>query len=60
MTTIMGRMATYSGGKINWEDAINSDNILVPDKFGWDVNPPVMPNADGSYAIPIPGVTKVL
>ena len=60
MTAIMGRMATYSGVEIKWEDAINSDNILVPDKFGWDVNPPVMPNPDGSYPIPIPGVTKVL
>jgi len=25
----------------------------------WDANPPVMPMADGSYPIAVPGVTKL-
>jgi hypothetical protein len=32
----------------------------MPERYAWDANPPVMPDADGRYAIPIPGVTEVL
>jgi predicted dehydrogenase len=60
MTAIMGRMATYSGVEIHWDDALNSDIKLVPDTFSWDGNPPVMPDKDGVYAVPVPGVTKVI
>lgn len=60
LSSIMGRMATYSGQEIAWEDALNSDLKLVPDKFGWDVDPPVMPDAKGRYAIAVPGVTRVI
>lgn len=62
MTAIMGRMATYSGKKITWDRALASKDKLVPDsdKLDWAVNPPVMPSADGTYAAPIPGKTRVL
>lgn len=60
MTAIFGRMATYSGVEIKWDDAINSNIKLVPDTFGWDVNPPVLPDNEGFYPIPVPGVTKVI
>lgn len=60
MTSILGRMATYSGQTIEWKDAINSTIDLSPAKYDWNANPPVMPDADGYYAIPVPGVTKVV
>ena len=60
MTSILGRMATYSGQVIEWEDAINSDLSLMPKKFAWDAEPPILPNDDGYYPIAIPGKTKVL
>ncbi|MEQ8882384.1 MAG: dehydrogenase, partial [Cyclobacteriaceae bacterium] len=60
LTAIMGRMATYSGQVITWDEALNSTDVLVPEKFGWDVNPPVMPDENGMYPIPTPGVTQVL
>jgi len=60
MTAILGRMATYSGQMITWDEAINSDHKLVPDTFGWDVLPPVLPDESGFYPIPMPGITKVL
>ena len=60
MTSILGRMATYSGQVIEWDDAINSDLSLMPKKFAWDAEPPVLPNKDGYYPIAIPGQTKVL
>ena len=36
MTSIFGRMATYSGQKINWDDAIASTTALVPVAYDWD------------------------
>ena len=60
MTAIMGRMATYSGQVVEWEEALNSELSLMPERFAWDANPPVMPDADGRYAVPAPGVTRAL
>ena len=60
MTAIMGRMATYSGKRIDWDKALASGQRLVPDSkdLSWDGDAPVMPMADGSYAIPMPGKTR--
>ena len=60
MTAILGRMATYSGQLITFEDALNKGRSIMPNEFGWDVDPPVLPNADGYYSAPVPGVTEVL
>jgi myo-inositol 2-dehydrogenase/D-chiro-inositol 1-dehydrogenase len=62
MTAILGRMATYSGQPIKWEDALKSDVVISPvEKYtSFDDEPPTKPNADGSYARPIPGKTKVV
>ncbi len=60
MSAILGRMATYSGQMISWDDALNSDLSLMPTRYAWDANPPIMPDADGNYPVPVPGATKVL
>lgn len=60
LTAIMGRMATYSGDVISWEDAMNGTKKLVPDEFSWDAKPPVTPDENGYYPVPVPGVTDVL
>ncbi|MEZ6044528.1 MAG: Gfo/Idh/MocA family oxidoreductase [Planctomycetaceae bacterium] len=60
LTSIMGRMATYSGKEVTWEQALNSELNIMPTEFSWDANPPVMPNADGSYPIPMPGITRAV
>lgn len=60
MTSLLGRAASYSGQVIQWDDAINSDLSLMPKKFAWDANPPVMPDKDGRYPIPTPGKTRVI
>lgn len=54
---IMGRMATYTGQVITWEQALNSQEVLVPDVIDWDIEPPVKPDADGWYPVAIPGTT---
>jgi predicted dehydrogenase len=58
MTSIMGRMATYSGEVIEWDKALNSGLNLQPAKYAWGAEPPVKPDANGFYPIATPGVTK--
>jgi predicted dehydrogenase len=60
MTSIMGRMATYSGQLIKWDDAINSQISLSPKNYAWDADPPVLPDRRGRYKIAVPGQTKVI
>jgi predicted dehydrogenase len=57
MTAIMGRMATYSGGEVEWEDAFNCPVPLMPAELTWDSPPPVMPGPDGYYPVAHPGIT---
>jgi len=60
MTSIFGRMATYSGQKLDWSAALASDLDLSPASYAWDADPPVLPGADGLYPLPLPGTTIVL
>ncbi|HWL07381.1 MAG TPA: Gfo/Idh/MocA family oxidoreductase [Planctomicrobium sp.] len=60
LTAIMGRLATYSGKLIRWEDALNSNRVITTDAEMWSATAPVQPLADGSYQIAVPGVTEVL
>jgi len=60
LTAIMGRMATYTGKEITWDQALNSQEILVPENLSWNSIPPTLPDQNGRYKIPVPGVTKIL
>jgi predicted dehydrogenase len=59
MTSILGRMATYSGKKISWDEALNSELIISPvDSYtSFQDEPPVKPDEHGYYPIPMPGKT---
>ncbi len=50
LMTILGRMATYTGQKITWEQAMNSKEDLSPERYDWDAKPP-------KSEIAFPGVT---
>lgn len=60
MTSIMGRMATYSGAKLSWDECINSKIALADFDSLKDFNSPapVQPIEPGKYAIPVPGTKK--
>ncbi len=58
MTAILGRMATYSGKIVPWDEAIASDLDLQPASYAWDAEPPVKPGEDGIYPCAIPGVSR--
>lgn len=50
LLAIMGRMATYTGQVITWDQAMNSQELLAPEKYEWGDAPEVV--------IASPGVTK--
>jgi predicted dehydrogenase len=58
MTSILGRMATYSGQVVEWDKAINSGLDLQPKAYAWDAAPPVLPDKDGLYTAAVPGITQ--
>jgi predicted dehydrogenase len=60
MTAIMGRMATYSGQVVSWDEALQSQLSLAPDRYDFNGVPPVLPGKDGIYPCAVPGVTKVV
>jgi predicted dehydrogenase len=60
MTAILGRMATYSGKELKWDEALNSKVSIMPAEYGWDANPGPKAGPDGLYPCPVPGQTKVI
>jgi predicted dehydrogenase len=48
LTAIMGRMSAYTGKRVTWDEAINSDLSIVPENLSFDIACPVGP-------IPSPG-----
>ena len=59
MTAILGRMSNYSGQAVTWDEAMASDQKLVPDDLvDFNSPAPVNPDADGWYPVPVPGVNK--
>jgi len=59
MTSILGRLATYSGQVVEWDEALASEVSLMPARYAWDAPPPVLPDAAGRYPVPVPGVSVV-
>ncbi|MEY3051781.1 MAG: hypothetical protein RLY31_1566 [Bacteroidota bacterium] len=59
MTAILGRMATYSGKLVSWDDAIQSDISLLPPTLDWNAAMPLNPDADGMYPCAVPGKSVV-
>jgi hypothetical protein len=40
---------------ISWEDAMKSRRSFALSRYGWDVEPPVKPDANGVYPTAMPG-----
>lgn len=52
LLAIMGRMATYTGQEVTWEQALNSQQDLSPQEYAWGPAPDV--------EIARPGVTRLV
>jgi predicted dehydrogenase len=58
---LMGRAAVHSGMEVTWEQMTTSDFQFYPgriDDLTYDSEPPVKPDADGYYPVPVPGITR--
>lgn len=63
MASVLGRMCTYSGKEIGWEEALHHGARVTPEnmaELAFDSTPPTLPDAEGRYPVPVPGLTKVL
>ena len=58
MTSILGRLATYSGQAVDWDTALHSGLNIMPATYDFAAAPPVLPDANGLYPVAIPGVTR--
>ena len=52
LTAIMGRMSAYTGKEVSWEEALNSEESLVPASLDWNMSLPVPP-------VPMPGKAEL-
>jgi hypothetical protein len=43
LTAIMGRMSAYTGKEVTWNEALNSEEVLMPAKLDWNMKLPVPP-----------------
>jgi hypothetical protein len=57
-TAVLGRMATYSGQSVKWDDAVKFGPAELPETLAWDALPKALPDKNGDYPIPMPGVYK--
>ena len=55
MTAIMGRQAGYSGRKLEWAETLASEKVFHSPILSLQDAPPVMPDGNGVYPLPIPG-----
>jgi predicted dehydrogenase len=60
LVTSMGRMAAHTGQEITYEQILASEHEFAPDvaTMTFDSPAPVLPDANGRYPVPMPGVTK--
>ena len=58
MTGVLGRMATYSGKVVKWDDAVAKGKNLLPEKLAMDAPVPFAPDENDlyEYAQAMPGV----
>ncbi len=60
VTTSMGRMAAHTGQEITYDQMLNSDHVMAPnvETLTMDGDSPLMPDENGRYPIPEPGIKK--
>lgn len=58
-TSALGRLATYSGQEVKWDDAVKSNFSIMPKEYDMNAEAPVKPDADGNYQVAIPGDWKL-
>jgi len=60
MTAIMGRMAGWSGQLLTWDDALSSKVPFGKEFTDLNGEPPILPDSDGNYSLPVVGKYKAI
>jgi predicted dehydrogenase len=62
LITIMGQISCYTGKEVTWEQINKSDFAYPPrpEDCHDGMEPPVKPGPDGSYAVYVPGKTRLI
>jgi len=60
IATSMGRMAAHTGQVITFDDMLNCEHEFAPDvdQMTYDSKPPVEPDSNGKYPVPLPGLNQ--
>jgi predicted dehydrogenase len=58
LVDMMGRAAVHGGQIVTWDDVMNSNFQFYPniDQMDYSTPPPLQPDAQGRYPVPVPGV----
>lgn len=60
MMCVLGQLAVFTGQRISWKQAVESNFAFLPHgEITWQTEPPVKPGPDGLYPVPVPGVTTL-
>jgi predicted dehydrogenase len=60
LVAVMGQLACYSGRELTWKRVSKSNFAYLPkpEDVRLDMEPPVKPDAQGNYPVPMPGITE--
>ncbi|MBL9153004.1 MAG: gfo/Idh/MocA family oxidoreductase [Verrucomicrobiales bacterium] len=60
VVTSMGRMAAHTGQEVTYEQMLNSQHVMAPgvEMLTMESDSPLMPDENGRYPIPEPGIKK--
>ncbi len=58
MLGILAQMVCYTGKEITWEQAMQSKLDFSLERYDWDAEAPIKPDADGRYATAMPGINE--
>jgi myo-inositol 2-dehydrogenase/D-chiro-inositol 1-dehydrogenase len=57
---VMGQLTCYCGRELTWDQVSKSNFVFTPKAADvrLDMEPPVKPDAEGNYPVPVPGITE--
>ncbi|MGI9177377.1 MAG: Gfo/Idh/MocA family protein, partial [Pirellulales bacterium] len=58
-SAVLGRLATYSGKTWNYQKALDLEYRTMPEDLSWETTPPVVPDNNGNYPLPMPATFKI-
>ncbi len=55
MSVLMGRSAAYSGKEVTWDEMMKTEKTMAKIISSFEDAPPVVPDENGQYPLPVPG-----